>query len=349
MPIPVGEGRYTGMSAAKGCLLWFNWPVEGVLGSGRADDEKPDRPVLERYDLVRRKLDVIADPVSAYAVSGDGTRLVVRDRETLRVLRSDRTGSSAPEKGDADEFEIDTRRIVVTVDPTAEWRQMYDEAGRLMRDHFWVADMAGVDWAAELARYRPLVDAVGSVDDLVDVLWEVNGELGTSHAYVSGGGGGDWSGRPGLLGADLERTDDGWRVVRVLPPETSAPDARSPLAGPGVDVRAGDVILEVAGRPVDPEWGPAPLLVGTANRLVELTVRTGPGIATGARARCAAWSSSRSRRSRSCATRTGWRAGGRSSPTVPRAGSATCTSPTWSRAGGRSCTATWAGRRRATG
>ena len=262
VPIPVGEGRYTGLRAAKGCLLWFNWPVEGVLGSGRADDEKPERPVLERYDLVRRKLDVIADPVSAYAVSGDGTRLVVRDRETLRVLRSDRTGSSAPEKGDADEFEIDTRRIVVTVDPTAEWRQMYDEAGRLMRDHFWVADMAGVDWAAELARYRPLVDAVGSVDDLVDVLWEVNGELGTSHAYVSGGGGGDWSGRPGLLGADLERTDDGWRVVRVLPPETSAPDARSPLAGPGVDVRAGDVILDVAGRPVDPEWGPAPLLVG---------------------------------------------------------------------------------------
>ena len=28
VPIPVGEGRYTGLSAAKGCLLWFNWPVE---------------------------------------------------------------------------------------------------------------------------------------------------------------------------------------------------------------------------------------------------------------------------------------------------------------------------------
>jgi tricorn protease len=159
---------------------------------------------------------------------------------------------------------------------------MFDEVGRLMRDHFWVADMAGVDWAAELARYRPLVDAVGSHDDLVDVLWECQGELGTSHAYVSGGGGGDGSGRPGLLGADLERAGpddggDGWRVVRVLPPETSAPAARSPLAGPGVDVRAGDVVLEVSGRPVDPHWGPAPLLVGTANRLVELTVRTGPG------------------------------------------------------------------------
>jgi tricorn protease len=282
VPVPVGEGRYSGLGAAKGCLLWFRSPIEGVLGSGRPDDEKPDRPVLERYDLVRRKLDVIADPVSGYAVSGDGTRLVVRDGETLRVLRSDRSGSNAPEKGDGDEFDIDTRRIVVTVDPTAEWRQMFDEVGRLMRDHFWVEDMAGVDWAAELERYRPLVDAVGSHDDLVDVLWELQGELGTSHAYVSGGGsGGDWSGRPGLLGADLERASPdergaGWRVVRVLPPETSAPAARSPLAGPGVDVRAGDVILEVSGRPVDPEWGPAPLLVGTANRLVELTVRTGP-------------------------------------------------------------------------
>ena len=113
---------------------------------------------------------------------------MVRDRGTLRVLRTDRSGSGAPDgeaaDGGADEFEVDTRRIVVTVDPAHEWRQMFDEAGRLMRDHFWVEDMAGVDWAGELARYRPLVDAVGSHDDLVDLLWELQGELGTSHAYV---------------------------------------------------------------------------------------------------------------------------------------------------------------------
>ena len=113
---------------------------------------------------------------------------MVRDRGTLRVLRTDRSGSGAADgeaaDGGADEYEVDTRRIVVTVDPAHEWRQMFDEAGRLMRDHFWVADMAGVDWAGELARYRPLVDAVGSHDDLVDLLWELQGELGTSHAYV---------------------------------------------------------------------------------------------------------------------------------------------------------------------
>ncbi|MFC5993832.1 S41 family peptidase [Pseudonocardia hispaniensis] len=276
VPIPVPEGRLSGLAAAKDCLLWLRSPVAGVLGEGRAitGDNGP-RPVLERYDLVRRKLDTIVDPVSAYQVSGDGTRLVVRDGNTLRVLRADRSGSGVPGDSDADEFEIDLRRIRVMIDPVAEWRQMFDETGRLMRDHFWVEDMADVDWAGELARYRPLVEAVGSKDDLIDLLWELHGELGSSHAYVIGGSGeADRSGRPGLLGADLERDGEGnWRVVRVLPPETSAARARSPLSDPGVDVRAGDVLLEIGGAPIDPQLGPAPLLVGTADQLVELTVR----------------------------------------------------------------------------
>ena len=126
-------------------------------------------------------------PVSGYAVSGDGTRLVVRDGvhgagAAHRPVRGEPAHRRPVDAGD--EYTVDTRRIVVTVDPTAEWHQMFDESARLMRDHFWVADMAGVDWAAEVARYRPLVDAVGSHDDLVDLLWELHGELGTSHAYV---------------------------------------------------------------------------------------------------------------------------------------------------------------------
>ncbi|SHK33692.1 tricorn protease [Pseudonocardia thermophila] len=280
VPVPVEEGRYAGLRAGKDCLLWYRSPVTGVLGHGRAPDQPHDRPVLERYDLVRRKLDVIVDGLDWYEVSGDGQRIVVADGNALRLLRTDRSGSGKP-NGDADagadEFEIDTRRIAVTVDPSAEWRQMFDEAARLMRDHFWVEDMAGVDWAAEVARYRPLVDAVGSHDDLVDLLWEVQGELGTSHAYVRSRGYGRADGRPGFLGADLTRTDEGWRVERVLPPDTSVPTAYSPLAAPGVDVREGDLLLEVNGRPIDPDAGPAPLLVALAGKLVELTVRTGPG------------------------------------------------------------------------
>ena len=30
-------------------------------------------------------------------------------------------------------------------------------------------------------RYRPLLDRIGSTDDLHDVLWEPQGEMGSSH------------------------------------------------------------------------------------------------------------------------------------------------------------------------
>ena len=271
--VPVGEARYYRLRAGKDCLLWLRSTPTGVLGDGLAEGAEGPRPTLERYDLNRRRHDRIADPADSFEVSGDGTRIVVRDRRSLRVLRTDRSGSDKPGDDNAEEFDIDVSRIAVTVDPTAEWRQMYDEAGRLMRDHFWIGDMSGVDWAGELARYRPLVDAVGSHDDLVDLLWEVQGELGTSHAYVTPSGGYGSGDRPGLLGADLERDEAGrWRIARVLPAESSDPRARSPLTAPGVDVRAGDVLLAVGGRPVDPVTGPAPLLVGTANQPTELTV-----------------------------------------------------------------------------
>ncbi|MBP2370945.1 S41 family peptidase [Pseudonocardia parietis] len=279
--IPVEAARYHGLTPVSGGLVWLRLPGGGVLGDSLAgEDAERERAVLERFDLARRSVTVIADPASGFAVSGDGTRIVVRDHGKVRLLRADRSSSSAPDgDGGGDEFEIDTRRLVVTIDPSTEWRQMFDETARLMRDHFWVEDMAGVDWAAETARYRPLVDRVGSHDDLLDLLWELHGELGTSHAYVIGTRpAGDGTGRPGLLGADLEPVagGPGWRITRVLPPETSAPAARSPLSAPGVDVRAGDVLLEVGGAPVDPHWGAAPLLVSAAGRTVELTVRSGP-------------------------------------------------------------------------
>ncbi len=155
---------------------------------------------------------------------------------------------------------------------------MFDENGRLMRDNFWRADLGGFDWAGALARYRPLVERLGSHDDLVDLLWETVGELGTSHAYVvPPGRGADAARRQGLLGADLARDGELWRVARILPGESSDPRARSPLAAPGAAVKPGDALLAVNGRPVDPVTGPAPLLAGTAGQPVELTVRGADG------------------------------------------------------------------------
>ncbi|MFH8485782.1 S41 family peptidase [Streptomyces longisporoflavus] len=278
VPFPVEAARYSTLRAAKDGVLWLRHPVRGVLGASRATPSDPDpRTELERYDLVQQHIEELASDADHFSVSGDGKRVLLWADGKLKVVPSDRRASG--EEGSDSNISVDLTRVRQTVDPAAEWRQMYDEAGRLMRDNFWRPDLGGVDWDGVLDRYRPVLDRVATHDDLVDLLWEVAGELGTSHAYVMGGGAwGSPSVRQGLLGADLSRGEDGaWRIDRILPSETSDPSARSPLAAPGVAVRAGDALLAVAGRPVDPVTGPGPLLVGTAGKPVELTVSPAGG------------------------------------------------------------------------
>jgi tricorn protease len=156
------------------------------------------------------------------------------------------------------------------------WRQAYAEAGRIMRHDFWVPDMADVDWDAVQDEYRPLLDRITTESEFVDLLWELFGELGTSHAYAHAAGGGRPAAGPGLLGADIERSGDAWRLTRVLRGDTSDPRARAPLAAPGAGIAAGDVLLAVDGRPVGPD-GPGPLLTGAAGKPVELTVAPADG------------------------------------------------------------------------
>jgi len=274
---PVPAARYRHLQPVRGGLVWLRQPAMGELGDDlpRLDDDRP-RPTLERFELSAQRCEVLEYEVDDAWVSGDGARLVIADHEALRVLPATRRVPDDAE-GERDRVDVDLSRLRLHVDPLAEWHQMFDEAGRLMLDHYWRADMGGTDWSAVLARYRPLVERLGSHDDLIDLLWEVQGELGTSHAYVRPKlPKPDKTTRQGNLGAELTRDDDGiWRVADVVPGESSDPRARSPLAAPGVDIRAGDALLAVDGRQVPTNGGPGPLLVGTARLPTEITVRSG--------------------------------------------------------------------------
>ncbi|MDI5974462.1 S41 family peptidase [Streptomyces sp. SL13] len=271
---PVPASKYSSLTAVRGGVAWLRWPISGALGETFANPADPSaRPTLEFFDPATARRSELLRHLDWFEVSGDGSRLVVHDEGELAVL-------PANERGDEDSAVIlDMRRILHEVDPAAEWRQAFEEAGRVVRDLFWAPDMCGIDWDAVLAQYRPLVERVASPEEFADLLREVLGELGTSHAYCTPArrneGPAHYQRPIGLLGADFTPGADGtWTVSRILPGESSDPRARSPLAGTGI--REGDALSHVDGRPVDPVAGPAPLLAGAGGTTVELTFRPPP-------------------------------------------------------------------------
>ncbi|MFI5965178.1 S41 family peptidase [Streptomyces asoensis] len=274
-PFPVPASKYSALyPVAGGGLVWLRWPISGALGETFANpDDTSGRPTLEHFGIGKAKRTELVDHLDWFALSGDGSRLVVVDEGDLRAVPSS-------ESGDLDSTVwIDLRRILHEVDPGAEWRQSYEEAGRLIRAYFWDPGMCGIDWDAILDQYRPLVERVASPDEFADLLREVLGELGTSHAYVTAArrneGPPHYQRLQGLLGANLVHREAGWTVRRILPGDSSDSKARSPLAGTGI--REGAVLTHVNGRAVDPVTGPYPLLAGAGGTTVELTFTPAEG------------------------------------------------------------------------
>ncbi|GAA2961788.1 MULTISPECIES: S41 family peptidase [Streptomyces] len=274
-PFPVSASKYSALQPVSGGgLVWLRWPISGALGETFANPaDMSGRPTLEHFSIARARRTQLVAHLDGFAVSGDRSRLVVMDDGELRAVPSD-------EPGDNDTtVYLDLRRILHDVDPAAEWRQAYDEAGRIIRAYFWEPDMCGIDWDAVLDQYRLLVERVASPDEFADLLRELLGELGTSHAYVSPArrneGPPHYQRAIGLLGANLACRDGDWTVLRILPGDSSDSKARSPLAGAGI--REGAVLTHVDGRRVDPVAGPYPLLTAAGGTTVELTFRPAGG------------------------------------------------------------------------
>src|ERR1039457_1081366 len=121
-----------------------------------ADEEPPTR--LVRYDLAQRKRSVEVEALDDYAVSADGARLAYQTGESLKIKPAG--------EPDAEAVSVALAEAGGRAKRTRGGRQMYREPWRLMRDNFWRAHMRGVDWAAAGDRYRPLLDRLGSTDDL---------------------------------------------------------------------------------------------------------------------------------------------------------------------------------------
>ncbi len=258
--LPVPAGSYWNLQASKAGVYYMR---------STADEPKAAFIFFELKEKKENNLGSYA----AYEISADGKKMLIRDRDRFSVIDLPKT------KIDLKDF-ADLSGMSVMVDLKAEWKQIFNEAWRQMRDFFYDPNMHGVNWLAIKKKYEPLAAAVNYRSDLTYVIGEMIGELNVGHAYV---GGGD---RPsiktvklGLLGAKLSRDNSGfYKIDKILKGENWNPDVRSPLTEVGVDVSTGDYILAVNGVSVKSVNNIYELLVNMADRQVELTVNKTPAI-----------------------------------------------------------------------
>jgi tricorn protease len=246
-----------------------------------AGDPAPPQRTLHRFDFKERKLEPFLSGLApgfrtsgdgAYWLSGDGKKLLYStDGPVWGIV--DATGA-APKGGDG---ALQLTAMQADVDPRVEWAQMFEEACRIERDFFYVANLHGVDWPAACAKYRPFVAHVGHRADLAYLLSELVGELVIGHAYVFGGDFPETQGASaGLLGCDFSVEEGRYRIARIFSGENWNPDLRAPLTQPGVRAAAGDWLLAIDGREIAPPQNVHAALLGTAGKQVVLKLGKSP-------------------------------------------------------------------------
>ena len=280
---PVEEGQYGQIVAAKHRALFTKFPVHGIKPQGNTWEDEDEVGTLLAYDFEQQRTATVAQDVGEIRLGSDHRTLVYTSHEKMRAIEAI---LDLPENGEDEHKEahdepgrrtgwLDLTRASVLVEPREEWAQMYDEAWRVEAEQFWDPTMSGVDWNLVHDRYAKLLPLVRTRAELSDVIWEMFGELGTSHAYEIGG---DHRKPPqyrrGFLGADLgwDESAGGYRIRHLYRGDSWNREIDSPLAEPGLDVHEGDVITAIGGRQLSAKLSPDELLVDTAGRDVALTV-----------------------------------------------------------------------------
>lgn len=270
--LPAAPGNYRALRT-DGRRMWL---LDTEYGTER-------RTSLKTFALEpgEARLETVSPDVREFALSADGRRMM--------VVRSAGGPGSAPEillveagprlPGETARLQVRWADWSIATDPKAEWRQMFADAWRMQREHFYDRDMHGVDWVAVRRRHEPLLERVTDRVELAELLAQMVSHLGALHSQVSAPDLRSGPEEPVLasLAAELRRVEAGWRIDRILRGDPELPTEASPLGAPGLEIAEGDVITAINGRAADGAPDPAELLRGQAGRQVLLALRKADG------------------------------------------------------------------------
>ncbi len=264
LPLPAGNYREL---RTDGKRLWWL----------EAEGERKSSLKTLAIDNQGGNAETVSGDVRDFALSADGKKLMLVRGGGAGAAPDILIVDAAPKlPAEQAKFQVQWSDWQIATQPRAEWRQMFADAWRMHRDHFYDKAMHGVDWQAVRAKYEPLVDRVTTRAELAELMAQMVSELGALHSQIGAGDVRNGPEEPGLagLGARFSRVPEGWRIEHIYASDPELPAEASPLAATGLGLKAGDVITAVNGRRAAEAPHLAELLRGQAGKQVLLDLRS---------------------------------------------------------------------------
>ncbi|HET7587214.1 MAG TPA: PDZ domain-containing protein [Gammaproteobacteria bacterium] len=237
LALPIEAANYVGMQAGKAGELF-------LLEAAQVPSFGEPSLKLQKFDLDKRKTEKLLDGVSGFALSADGSKMLYETHHAWFIAKTD----EPPKPGDG---KLNTDGMKIHVVPHAEWAQMYHEIWRIERDFFYDPNYHGYDIAKAEKRFAVYLPGIASREDLNFLFRKMLAYMSVGHMFVGGGAEPDQPKiKVGLLGADYTVDHGRYRFAKIYTGENWNPDLHAPLTQPGVNVKAGEYLLAVNGKPL---------------------------------------------------------------------------------------------------
>ncbi len=265
--LPIKNGNLASLQTADGYLYWLDNGPDGSHDGAKLYALKIKES--KKYEPVE-----IASGVADFTISANKKKLLV----------SFTNQSLAIDDANGQKLELDKSKLVLenwnfVVDPVDDWKQLFADSWRMMRDYFYDKNLLSVDWPAVRKQYEPLVERLTDRYELDDLISQMVGELSTLHTFVFGG---DKRVSPdmiptGFLGALLQRDGHGQRIEHIYRSDPDYPEMASPLSRPGMHIHEGDLITAVNNVSLDQVTDIAMLLANKVNVPIKLSLQDRTG------------------------------------------------------------------------
>ncbi len=268
LALPIPARNYVDLAVGKTGVIYF---AEGPAVGRPSESDGPPIRVLWRFTTESRKPEQLLYGINSFGVSFNGEHLFYTQGEGWFTI-----AAAELKPGGSGGKPVNNHEMFATVDPRAEYAQMYRETWHIERDFFYDPHLHGLDLDKIEKRYEPYLAGLASRQEFTYLCEEMLGEIEVGHMFIGGPHEPANAPRTGLLGSDYTVENNRYRFATIYNGQNWTPGLKAPLTMPGINVHTGDYLLAVNGRPLFASDNLYSFFEGAAGRQTVITVGAKP-------------------------------------------------------------------------